>query len=77
MYKISQQQLLQKVKYHWHLYIAAGGFYAPKLNVGRLKKGGIEHWAKFLQCGREYVVKYPNDTLSFVPRPMINLLTGA
>lgn len=78
---MNQQELLRKIKYHWHLYIARGGFNAPRMTVGKLHRGGIEHWSKFLQSGRRYVTEYPESEalkkdLDFLPRTMLRLLLG-
>lgn len=70
---------LNRLRYHWYSYIARGGFNEPKMIVGRLEKGGIEHWTLFLQTGRSYLRDFPKDAHvveGFVPKKMIRLLTG-
>ena len=73
-----QKELLSKVRFHWHSYVARGGLAEPITLSGVLEKGGIEHWANFLKHSREYAKLYGCDELkSFVPEKLIKLLTGA
>lgn len=70
--------LLSRVRYHWYLYVARGGFNIPSA-TGRLEKGGIEHWTLFVQTGRRYADLYKTnwyDFAKFLPNGMIMLLTG-
>jgi hypothetical protein len=77
---MKKDELVGKIRYHWHSYIARGGFDTPKLHPGRLQKGGIEHWNKVLQLGRVFVSTYPYEIYmieAFIPGGIIKLLTGA
>lgn len=72
-------ELLTRIKYHWHLYVARGGFNEASTGVGKLEKGGQFHWTRFLQLGRQYAVEYPNELgklTEFVNPKTIKLLTG-
>lgn len=74
-----KEKQLNKIRYHWHSYIARGGLNEPKSIVGRLEKGGIAHWTLFLQLGRQYLRRYPKEKYiieGFVPSKMMPLLTG-
>lgn len=75
----TKEILLNRLRYHWHSYIARGGFNEPKMTVGTLAPGGLNHWTLFLQIGRRYLKEYPKDrhvVEGFVPKKMIGLLTG-
>ena len=75
----TKEARLKRIRYHWHSYIARGGFNEPKMNVGKLEDGGLKHWALFLQMARIYLQDYPKDRYvieGFVPSKTIRLLTG-
>ena len=72
-------EMLQKVRYHWHSYVARGGFNTPREIVGTLEKGGLKHWSMFLQIARTYLQEYPRNRYlieGFVPKGIMKLLTG-
>lgn len=74
-----RKKLLSKVRFHWHLYVARGGFNLPSTKVGRLERGGIEHWTYFLQAGRQYAdlhKKNWHDLSKFLPVGIVLLITG-
>lgn len=70
---------LDKIRYHWHSYVARGGFSEPKMLPGNLEENGQFHWTLFLQLGKQYLNKYPKEKYilaHFVPDKMLRLLTG-
>lgn len=76
---MTKQDQLNRIKYHWHSYVARGGFSEPRMIVGKLEGNGLKHWTMFLQLGRQYLREYPKETYiieAFVPRKMIRMLTG-
>lgn len=76
---MTKDESLDRVRYHWHSYIARGGFNSPKMVVGKLEGGGVEHWTQFLILGRAYLQRYPKETYiieNFVPTKIVRLLTG-
>lgn len=76
---MSQEELLNRIKYHWHLYIARGGFNEPSSAVGKLEQGGQFHWTSFLQLGRKFAVQFPKQLhklTEFINPKIIKLLTG-
>lgn len=74
---MERSELLNKVRLHWHSYIARGGFEEPVTLAEPLAAGGIEHWANFLKHGRDYVKLYGTTDINFINPPMIRMLTGA
>ena len=76
---MTKDEQLKRIRYHWHSYVARGGFNEPKMNVGRLERGGVRHWALFLQLGRSYLLQFPKERYiieGFVPAKTVKLLTG-
>lgn len=74
-----RKQLLSKIRFHWYLYVARGGFNLPSTKVGKLERGGIEHWTYFLQAGRLYADLYRShwhDLSKFLSPGIVLLLTG-
>lgn len=76
---MTRDELVKEIRYHWHCYVAAGGFDAPSSEVGELTKEGQLHWFKFLLLGRKFLLDYP-DKMSIlrliVPKKTIKMLTG-
>lgn len=70
---------IRDIRYHWHSYIARGGFNEPRMIVGKLEKGGIYHWYAFLHRSRKYLKDNPNSRHvleGFVPSELMKLITG-
>lgn len=76
---MTKKELLNRIRRSWLSYVNSGGFSSPKMNVGKLEKGGVEHWARFLQAGKQYVTQYGTYKidLDFLPEPMLKLLIGS
>lgn len=75
-----KENLISRTRLHWHSYVARGGFNEPKLHVGTLEKGGLEHWSSFLAAARLYLKRWPKEQRvleAFIPTKMFRLITGA
>lgn len=67
------------IRLHWHSYVARGGFNTPRMSVGRLERGGLHHWATFLQLSRRFMKDNPtkrHELDTFVPRGIMRLVIG-
>lgn len=76
---MTKQDQLNRLRYHWHSYVARGGFNEPKMIVGKLENGGLKHWTLFLQIGRKYLQNFPKERHiieGFVPIKTVKLLIG-
>lgn len=76
---MERDKLIKRIRYHWYSYVARGGYSSPSPKVGKLERGGIEHWTHFLQLGRKYAQAYKgkwNALSKFLPMGVVMLLTG-
>lgn len=76
---MERKRLLGRLRYHWHSYVARGGYNKPSPKVGRLERGGVEHWTHLLMLGRKFTDKFPKDweeLSKFLPMGVVMLLTG-
>lgn len=76
---LTKAERLTKLRYHWFSYVARGGFNAPRMTIGKLEKGGLNHWTLFLHLGRQYLRDFPKErhiVEGFVPQKLVKLLTG-
>lgn len=76
---MDQEERLQKIKYHWHSYVARGGFSQPKRIVGRLEGGGLNHWTMFLKYAKAYLKDFPSERPvieGFVQSGIVRMVIG-
>lgn len=78
---MSKDNEIVAIKFHWYWYLQRGGIGQPLPddNIGCLRLGGLEHWASFLRCAKEYILKYPEDRIvleKFLPHKIVKMLVG-